>query len=168
MSQKFEELYLQNREYLLNFAYRLSASTAEDLVQIAFMKALEHFASYNPVKKFRTWISSILLNAFRDECRKHKTVRLHTEEGLDNFDAAMLEDTQHRDIHNEVLLRLSAEDIAERNFSESEKTLLQYIMNQDCSVIDFAAKNNIPAGTLRRKIHVLRKKLKKQLVAPLV
>ena len=75
LSQKpdFETFYHANFEKIYRYIfYRVGGDRerAEDLVSEIFIKALEHYSSYDPAKSVSSWIYTIarnhLSNAFRD------------------------------------------------------------------------------------------------------
>ncbi|MFA6002693.1 MAG: sigma-70 family RNA polymerase sigma factor [Elusimicrobiota bacterium] len=72
-SGDFSELIRQCGEKAYNFAYRLSGNEpdARDLVQEAFVRALEHFGSYDPSRPFDTWLYKILHNIYLDGMRRY-------------------------------------------------------------------------------------------------
>jgi len=65
----YDELVLRYRDRLLRFAWSKygSMSTAEDLVQEAFLSAFAARESYKPEFAFSTWLWTIFLNL----CRRH-------------------------------------------------------------------------------------------------
>ena len=69
----FSELIRACGEKAYNFAYRLSGNEhdARDLVQEAFVRAYEHFGSYDPSRPFETWLFRILHNIFLDGVRRY-------------------------------------------------------------------------------------------------
>jgi len=60
-------------EKAYNFAFRLSGNEqdARDLVQEAFVRAWEHFGSYDKSRPFDTWMYKILHNIYLDEVRRY-------------------------------------------------------------------------------------------------
>ncbi|MCB4757519.1 MAG: sigma-70 family RNA polymerase sigma factor [Elusimicrobia bacterium] len=82
--QLFSDLIRQCGDYAYNFAYRLcgNESDANDLVQGAFMKALENIDNYDPSKPFQPWLNRILHNLYVDNMKryeKRKSVSLDAE-----------------------------------------------------------------------------------------
>jgi RNA polymerase sigma-70 factor, ECF subfamily len=70
-SEDFSELIRTCGEKAYNFAYRLSGNEhdARDLVQEAFVRAYEHFGSYEKGRPFDSWIFKILHNIYLDGVR---------------------------------------------------------------------------------------------------
>jgi len=72
-SGDFSELIRRCGEKVYNFAFRLSGNEqdARDLVQEAFLRAWEHFGSYDRSRPFATWLYKILHNIYLDEVRRY-------------------------------------------------------------------------------------------------
>lgn len=72
-SEDFRELLRLWGEKAYNFAYRLSGNEqdAQDLMQEAFMKAYEHFSSYDRTRPFDSWLLRILHNIYLDGVRRY-------------------------------------------------------------------------------------------------
>jgi RNA polymerase sigma-70 factor (ECF subfamily) len=69
----FSGLIRECGERAYNFAYRLSGNEpdARDLVQEAFVRAWEHFGSYDASRPFETWLYKILHNVYLDQVRRY-------------------------------------------------------------------------------------------------
>jgi RNA polymerase sigma-70 factor (ECF subfamily) len=72
-SESFAELISLCGEKAYNFAYRLAGNEheARDLVSEAFLRALEHFGSYDPKRPFEAWLLRILHNIHLDGVRRY-------------------------------------------------------------------------------------------------
>ena len=62
--QAFEALLLQYEKPVFNAAFRMLNSTddAKDVTQTVFLKVFENFDSYDPSRRFFSWIYRITLN----------------------------------------------------------------------------------------------------------
>jgi RNA polymerase sigma-70 factor (ECF subfamily) len=83
-SDAFRSLVERHSRYVFNVAYRLtgSASDAEDVVQIAFLKAYQQLSRFEARADFRTWLHRIAVNCSIDLIR----TRRHREIGHDPED----------------------------------------------------------------------------------
>jgi RNA polymerase sigma-70 factor (ECF subfamily) len=83
-SEAFRSLVDRHSRYVFNVAYRLtgSASDAEDIVQIAFLKAYQQLSRFEARADFRTWLHRIAVNCSIDLIRS----RRHREIGHDPDD----------------------------------------------------------------------------------
>ncbi|HUF46807.1 MAG TPA: RNA polymerase sigma factor [Vicinamibacterales bacterium] len=75
----FEALVLRYQRVLYTVAYRLTADheDARDVTQNAFMRAFEHLETYDPTRKFFSWLYRIAVNEslnFRRGRRVHQPI----------------------------------------------------------------------------------------------
>ncbi len=69
----FRSLYRAHAPALFALAMRLTGgrhSDSEELVQEAWVRAVEKLASFDRLSKFRTWLSGILVNCYRELVRR--------------------------------------------------------------------------------------------------
>ncbi len=136
----FEELAMPLFDSLYNFASWLvhNKSSAEDLVQEAYLKALRGFASFQPGTNFRAWMFRILRNTFlssRSALDRRMTVEIDSEDDAPVLPATsttpeslLIERSQQNAVRNaieqlpvafrEVLLLCDVEDASYREISE--------------------------------------------------
>jgi RNA polymerase sigma-70 factor, ECF subfamily len=83
-NEAFRSLVERHSRYVFNVAYRLtgSASDAEDVVQIAFLRAYQQLSRFEARADFRTWLHRITVNCSIDLIRS----RRHREQGHDPED----------------------------------------------------------------------------------
>jgi len=74
----FAEMLEPHHEYLARFCNRLSRSDGDgrDLYQQAILKALVKLDSLRNRRRFRQWLSSIIINEHRSHCRRQRLRRL--------------------------------------------------------------------------------------------
>jgi RNA polymerase sigma factor (sigma-70 family) len=136
----FEELAMPHLDSLYNFASWLvhNESSAEDLVQETYLKALRSFSSFQPGTNFRAWMFRILKNTFlssRSTLDRRMTVEIDSEDDVPVLPATsttpesrLIERSQQNAIRNaieelpvtfrEVLLLCDVEDASYREISE--------------------------------------------------
>lgn len=68
----FNEVFKSEHKYLYNLLYQLTGDRAwaEDLVQETFVLALEKLSGFRQASSFRTWLTRIAINLFRNEYRR--------------------------------------------------------------------------------------------------
>jgi RNA polymerase sigma-70 factor (ECF subfamily) len=74
----FRKLYRMHTECLFRLAVRLNDGNrdiAEDIVQEAWMRAVQGLPQFRWQSALRTWLCSIVINCCRDHYRKNKTVK---------------------------------------------------------------------------------------------
>jgi RNA polymerase sigma factor (sigma-70 family) len=136
----FEELALPHLDSLYNFASWLvhNKSSAEDLVQETYLKALRSFSSFQPGTNFRAWMFRILKNTFlssRSTLDRRMTVEIDSEDDVPVLPATsttpeslLIERYKQNAVRNaieqlpvtfrEVLLLCDVEDASYREISE--------------------------------------------------
>jgi RNA polymerase sigma-70 factor (ECF subfamily) len=72
--EKFEKLYKQSRSKLYGIALSVArdADLANDVLQLAYLKAWRNFDEYDQNKKFLNWMTTIVRNAGIDQTRQKK------------------------------------------------------------------------------------------------
>ncbi len=82
-SDKLGLLFERYNKQLYGFFVRLTHDTAlsEDLVQNVFLRILKYKGSFNPEKRFTTWMYQIARNVFHDQYRK----KSNKENPVDEF-----------------------------------------------------------------------------------
>lgn len=78
---------------VFNLAYRMlsNANEAEEAAQEAFIRAYTRLESYDPSRKFSTWLLSITSNYCIDQIRKRRAILLSIDEPLAPHPALMSE-----------------------------------------------------------------------------
>jgi RNA polymerase sigma-70 factor, ECF subfamily len=124
-SDAFRSLVERHSRYVFNVAFRLtgSASDAEDVVQIAFLKAYQQLGRFEARADFRTWLHRITVNCSIDliRTRRHREVGhdpedLETESASDRNQVAvpgpdrLLLSAEIRDQVSQGLAQLSASE----------------------------------------------------------
>ena len=168
----FSDLLSKCGDAAYNFALRLSGneSDARDLVQSAFMKALENIRSFDPSKPFQPWLNTILHNLYVDQVKRYErshVVSLDAPGPVDDgswsdllADSLLtpLEQLTQGEIETMVQSALGKLDLAFRTpviLSDMEHLSYEEISKiMDC-----------PVGTVRSRIHRGRQILKKNLAS---
>lgn len=156
----FAELLRKTGDKAYNFAYRLSGNDqdARDLVQDAFIRALEHADSYDEGRAFESWLYRILHNIFLDGARK-AAVRRNV-----SLDApAPLEDSTWEDILPSGEEAAVDELIGRENVDLVQKALDRLPAHYRAAVAlcdmegmsydEIARIMDVPVGTVRSRIH---------------
>lgn len=84
--EEIEELYTKNKEKYIRSIRKIlrnNESKAEDIVQNAFVRAIEYWPTYDPSRsKVENWFSRILFNELNRYIRKD---RKHNAEDIDKY-----------------------------------------------------------------------------------
>jgi RNA polymerase sigma-70 factor, ECF subfamily len=158
----FETLVNQHMRRAFSVAYRLLGhrEDAEDLVQDAFLTALEKIDSHESGRAFGPWFYRILVNRGLN-ARKSRALR-QTEAIPDDTAAAAASPLHHAE-QAEVRAKLHA---ALAELPERQRRIIELFELEGFSGHEIAEIMEIPAGTVRWHIHQARKALQ-QTLAPL-
>ena len=81
----FRQLVLTHSAPMYGLAFRLvgDSSTADDIVQDAFIKAFKKLSGFNRQASFRTWLHRITVNTAMDHLRREQRRRSHEDDETD-------------------------------------------------------------------------------------
>ena len=172
-ASEFEDLALPLLPALYNVAFWLSreASSAEDLVQETFLKALRGFAGFEPGTNFKAWIFRILRNTYltsRTGLAAMRTVSLEDELGEESETGGGLypESTIDRQTPELNLIRLADRAALHQAMEKLPPHLLEAIILCDIEEMKYkeiASVLGVPVGTVMSRIARARTALRKTL-----
>jgi len=167
-SGDFSELIRRCGEKAYNFAFRLSGNEqdARDLVSAAFVRAWEHFGSYDADMPFESWLYKILHNIYLDEVRRY--AHGHTV----SLDApAPREETSWDELLpgtdpglDSGLLRREEDEMAQKALDSLPPHYRAAVALCDMENLSYEAIGEImscPVGTVRSRVHQGRELVRK-------
>ncbi len=160
--EALRELYDRYFNLLCRFAHGFlkDEAKAEDAVQEVFITILRKGDSYNPEKKFRTWMLSLCANycknSLRNEANRGRLLQANSsqEEPLAELSHSL---DQHR-LKEEISRHL-------QTCSDKEKELYHLRFEMDLAVKEIAQILDIPEGSVKSGLFYLIKKLRVPLKA---
>jgi RNA polymerase sigma-70 factor (ECF subfamily) len=153
-SHRFEQLFCGERPYLLAVALRLTRgdkARAEDVVQDASVRAFKGFHAYRAESPFRTWLVSILRNCFVDQCRGRREISLEALPQGGTLIPAPIEIHQFEGVAGEIEALVATGEVP------AAEVLSVFIEGDDYQAC--ADRLRIPIGTVRSRVHRLRRYL---------
>lgn len=133
---------------------------AEDLVFRTFAQVIVKINQYDVSKLFWNWIYAILLNFFRGDLRKMKA-----EVGEDSDFCEQVIDASDESLAVENLAGLDAEvvrgAVSQLSPILREVVMLRYF--EDKTLQEMSQLMNVPVGTVKSRLHLARRSLKKSL-----
>lgn len=140
--------------YLISYNYAL----AEDVVQAAFLRAYEQIAQFDARRPFGPWFVRMVVNDTLMSVTRRRWLSLdhETEEwgsqlpALDTDVAARLEAAETREAIWAALERLSPHQRA--------AVVMRYYL--DLSDAEISSRLSVPQGTVRRRLHDARERLR--------
>jgi RNA polymerase sigma-70 factor (ECF subfamily) len=158
--EAFAELLRQAGDKAYNFAYRLSGNEqdARDLVQDAFVRALEHAGSYDKSRPFDSWLYRILHNIFLDGTRKlsnRMTASLDAPAPIEDSSWSEILPSDEQSAH-EGLERRESVDLVQKALDclpAHYKAAVALCDMEGLSYEEIARVMDVPVGTVRSRIH---------------
>ena len=135
--------------YFLKKGFR--GEELEDIVQETILTIIESIYNFNEKSSLSTWIYSICQNLYRSSV--YKAVR---REKL----YRRLESNPEKCYFPKITIDIQ---LAVEKLSTKEKELFQLYYIESRKIIEISTLLNIPDGTIKYKLHCIRKKLKKGL-----
>lgn len=139
--------------------YTRDAHLAEDVVQETFCKALQNFHQLNDQIKIKAWLLRIAANTAYDFLRLN--ARWPTPQDPDS----LCQETKNRLLEEEVIAKETAlvvwRAVAKMSPRLRQVLLLRY--RENLSLEEISTALNVPAGTVKSRLHRARSKLFKRL-----
>jgi RNA polymerase sigma-70 factor, ECF subfamily len=163
--EAFRDLVLRFERPVYALILRMvhDAETAEDLAQEVFVKAYRHLGSYDPRRKFASWLFKVAHNSTIDHLRRAQldTVPLAAEQEEGGGLLAVLADTSAESpaaaAERRDMARALERAIARLRPEYREAVVLRYVeglaYQEICEVL------GMPAGTVKTNLHRARKEL---------
>jgi len=163
--EAFRDLVLRFERPVYALILRMvhDAETAEDLAQEVFVKAYRHLGSYDPRRKFASWLFKVAHNSTIDHLRRAQldTVPLAAEQEEGGGLLAVLADTSAESpaaaAERRDMARALERAIARLRPEYREAVVLRYVeglaYQEICEVL------GLPAGTVKTNLHRARKEL---------
>ncbi len=147
--------------------------TAEDLAQEVFIKAFRRLDTYDPVRKFSSWLFKIAHNTAIDHLRRHVPETVSLEGGKDRDEehrgglAAVLSDDSTENpsaaAERKDMARSLERAIARLRPDYREVVVLFYI--EGASYQEICEVTGLPLGTVKTNLHRARKELAEGMAA---
>jgi RNA polymerase sigma-70 factor, ECF subfamily len=167
--EAFGMLYEKYERHVMSVALRRLGNfdDSEDLKLDVFIQAREKLSSLRDPEAFAGWLRSITNRmAINKLIRNKRHVSLNefrNEDGHEFFPSELID--RNEPIHN--LIQNERNKIvrqAQKNLGAIDKTAIKDYYYDDLSISDAAAKREAPEGTIKRRMHVGRKRLRAEIL----
>jgi len=147
----------ENQRRVFHIAYGVlgNAADAEDIAQETFLNAYRKFSSLREPEKFRAWVNRI---AFRLALNRHRGSRRRLTRET-TWHTAARDETMDGTTHAERSVMVDRLRSEIENLPEKLRLVLQLSIVEDMDSTDVATVLDIPAGTVRSRLHAARKLL---------
>lgn len=159
--RSFEGLFFIYRKRIFVFLYRMmgNESTAEELMQVTFVKAYTSIKNYKPTGSFSSWLYGIARNVAKTEIRnivREKAVSIETRIGEE--EQMTLADTLKSETKqpDEEMLEVEADPDIQRALDmmpEHYREILTLCLIQKVPYVDAAKILNTNAGTVASRLY---------------
>ncbi len=157
----FEQIVFALEKLIFNYLFRLlgSKSDAEDAVQDTFIKVYKNLKTYQPEKKFSTWVFAIAINTAYDSLRKRKyVIETDLTKALDLKDETKLGEDPYYTAEREVNAQIVQKHLNQLKPVQKNLVLLYYY--KDFSLQEIADLLKMPLGTIKTNLFRAREELK--------
>lgn len=170
--EAFRELVVRFERPIYSLVARMvqDPAAAEDLAQEVFIKAFRRLDTYDPQRKFSSWLFKIAHNTTIDHLRRHvpETVPLEAEKDDDRGGlAAVLSDGSSEDpsaaAERRDMARSLERAIARLRPEYRESVVMFYV--EGASYQDICEVTGLPLGTVKTNLHRARKELAQLMTA---
>lgn len=166
--KKFEKFYFAHVDKVYRFVFFRSGQNkelTEDLTSEIFMKALEHFASFDPTKSTSAWLMTIAKNHLANHWRDTKSTEVLPESGGedDNGSADRLVLNKGLETAKDLALKFELQGYLDQ-LSEEERRFVTLHYLCGYSYIEMAAELGASEGAVKVATHRAIKKLRRLVV----
>ena len=169
-NELFSDLLSKCGDAAYNFAFRLTGndSDASDLVQAAFLKALENIKRFDPSKPFQPWLNTILHNLYVDQMKRYErshVVSMDAPSPVENGSwSDVIADSGPTPL--EQMTRAETESMVQEALGTLDIDFRTPVILSDIDHMPYeeiAKVMKCPVGTVRSRIHRGRMMLRKKL-----
>jgi len=139
-----------------------SNEKAQDFLQDIFVKLIDKATSFDPSRKFSTWIFSVAHNMCKNEYRRMK---IHTGISLESCKESLSIVEEPYPENQCIDIELFTQNLFEEleSFDEIHKTAFLLHYREGCSIKDIGQILEISEGTVKSRLFYTRKRLSERL-----
>jgi len=164
-SAAFNELYKRYSDRLLYYFYRMlgnSHEKAQDFLQDIFIKLMGKSSTFDPSRKFTTWIFSIAHNMCKNEYRR---MDIRKDVAIDAYSEYLLDNEEPSFENAGSDMNQFTKELFEelQSFDEIHKTAFLLRYREGLPVKEIGQILEISEGTVKSRLFYTRKKLSEKL-----
>ncbi|MCO4292990.1 RNA polymerase sigma factor [Solitalea sp. MAHUQ-68] len=160
----YVDLLNRHQRYVFTLALRFvkSREDAEEIAQDSFLKAFRSLAAFQRTSKFTTWLYSIVYTTAMSKLRKGK---LDTASLDDEEHPIIVQNASDDDTSSAIEFKVRGEYLKKAidNLLPDDATIITLFYLHEQSLEEIAAVINMPANTVKVKLHRARQRLRAQL-----
>jgi len=156
----FNEIWQQYHKRLLFFIKAMLADAAEDVLQEIMLKVYHNLEKYNPIYSFNSWIYTVARNhCINAKAKKRLQTLPMTQEAEQTIYAT------NNNPENEFISREACQQIdrflEQLPAKHQQMAFLRFY--EGMKVKEIAKVFDVPAGTVKSRLHLIKQALKKEL-----
>ncbi len=157
-TEKFGEIVERYKDALYRHAYRMvrDEDEAEDIAQVAFIKAYDKLHTFDTTKKLSTWLFRIVTNTALDHLRQAK----HQTPLTDELTARIV----GKGISPQASAEYAELYSAVAQLSPRYQAVISLHYWEDLKIEEIASIMNVPSGSVKGWLHRAKQALKKELL----
>lgn len=159
--QLFDKIWKMYHKRLFFFIRNIVPNEAEDLLQEVMLKVYQNLKRYNPLYAFNTWIYTIARNHCINYLNKRKLNSQSINAMKENRWLKNVGSTPESDLLNDEMTRQIEKILSGFEADFRQIAYLRFYEGMTCPNI--AKIMNIPNGTVKSRLHGIRKKIKEAL-----
>jgi len=157
-AELFNQLWSCYQRPITFFIRNMVKDNVEDLFQEVMLKVYRNLDKYNPVYSFNTWIYSIARHHCLNHIRKRKLPAVNFDkEGTNDFETKNISSPETQALNKELHQIITS--ILNR-FDEDNRQIAFLRFFEGMKNSDIARVMDIPAGTVKSRLHKIRTALK--------
>lgn len=157
----FNHLWSLYQKRLTFFIQNMVKENTEDLFQEVMIKVFQNLSKYNPVYSFNTWIYTIARNHCVNYLKKRKLRTVNIEnETINDLTLSWSNSPETKTLNKEFYHTID-EILNKLNENSRQIAFLYFLEGMKNSEISQII--DIPIGTVKSRLHSIRKTLKKEL-----
>jgi RNA polymerase sigma-70 factor, ECF subfamily len=161
-SEAFSELYKRYNKRILYYFYRMLGNDSllsQDFLQELFFKLIEKPYSFDPKRRFSTWIFSIAHNMCKNEYRSKEVRKIIVkDQNLDIYFETGSENHSKDKMLEAIFIELET-------FDESHRSAFLLKYREGFSLEEIGDTLNLPVGTVKSRLFYTRKRLQEILTS---
>lgn len=170
--EKFEKLVSEVRKKAMSFAMSLTRNRADadDLVQMAIVKAWTHFDAYQDDRPFQNWLLKIMMRSHLDAIRTvNRRPKMHSLDALVTLEDGMghaFEPMDPTPLPDDPFTQSQMQAKVQRALAElpeSHRRIIQMCDVEELSYSEIADIEDLTIPTVRSRLHRARKIVRKAL-----
>lgn len=157
----FNEIWEQYHKRLFFFIGNMVGEEAEDLLQEIMLKVYQNIEKFNPLYSFNTWIYTVA----RYHCihfleKKKRIKKVQYEEIVKKDDYAIRDNPENQMVRKELHHQIE-HFLEQLEPAYQQMSFLRFY--EGMKIKEIAKLMNVPTGTVKSRIHLIKKTLKKEL-----